>query len=385
MLLFKYLFITKYISAQIRKVLAYILDKQFDKIPAFENQKDKIIFLSGNYGILTANIALLEHIKTPYALIYNENLNDVYTQQYHANFLSYGFTKKIFYTPVIEVNNDLLPLKTTIKDFYIYIKHNRVQYTANISIIASSYDELLDITTSLSSLIVPNRYFLYNIPVEVFIPNKLKLYNATSNYIINLAENSQILQLKNFSLIDKESLIYTDTIPVYMKLDNFTNQPIPLFETSEHIYKSEATIFIDMPIVKLIELQGAIPILGIDLKINIENNIGNYIVQSSIYKINEHINEIKINNDNINEIIETITINENEQLIENSFNVILQRNNLQEYINNQNNNIVMDLAALYIPFQLLKINNSTYNLKINYNFKQGDIVKYKYYTKKIDN
>lgn len=373
MLRFQYVFYTKYVNSQIRQILAYILDKLFNKVPAFYGKRDRIIFLSGNYSILTANENLIEHIKTPYALIYNENLNDSYNPQFHANFHAYGFRKKIFYAPKIDTIENS-PLKTSINNFYIILHHNRVSYTITMSLVASSYDELIDITTSFSSLIVPNRYYLHHIPVDIYIPNEIKLRNSNTSLIIDLAKQSNILKTETFKLINKESLVYRDTIPVYVKLDSINNMPLPLFETTEPIYRTEVNITLDLPVIKTIELIGLLPILGVNLQVNVDSNIV-IPISDNIESYKTHIFEQKIEQNNQTEVEFNITINNDEELNLNSIIVLLNRN-----IEPQNEN-VYNIIALHLPYNIEQINDFNYKIKTNYNFNIGDIIKLRYETK----
>lgn len=373
--LFKHVFYTKYVSVQIRKILAYILDKALNKIIVFKDKKDKVLFLSGNYSLLALNqLHLTEHIKTPYIIVYNENLNETYVQQYHANFHAYGFTKTVFKKDIV-FNVEDKPLKQSIRNFRINTRHNRVNYTATLSIVASSYDELLDIITSLTSLLVPNRYYLHNIPVEIEIPNQIRLQNPDIDYILTLSQNEDILKEKYFSIIGKDRLILTDIVPVYFKIDTIAQNPLPLFETQEFIYRAETTIYLDLPIIKMIELSGIIPLKGLNLKVIIEppNTLTlNQVIQ---YNVNEYIIEQKLTEDT-NIYTFTISIDQNEELLTEHIYLGLIRYNepIQETI--------FDVINIYLPFTIQKDNeqSNVYHIKVNYLLKNKDTLVLKYYT-----
>lgn len=374
--LFKHIFYTKYINVQIRKLLAYILDKALNKIVVLKDKKDKVLFLSGNYSLLALNqLHLTEHIKTPYIVVYNENLNETYIQQYHANFHAYGFTKTVFKKDIVfNIINE--PLKQSIRNFRINTRHNRINYTATLSIVASSYDELIDIITSLSSLLVPNRYYLHNIPIEIEIPNQIRLQNPNIDYVLSLSQNEDIVKEKYFSIIGKDRLILTDTVPVYFKIDTITQNPLPLFETQEFIYRAETTVYLDLPIIKMIELSGIIPLRGFNLKVIVEPPNTLVLNQSIQFNVNEHIIEEEITQDTNNYTF-TVVINQNEELLIDHIFVGLIR------YNESIKEIILDLISIYLPFTIQQDyqQNNIYYINVNYLLKNKDKLILKYYTK----
>lgn len=374
--LFRHVFYTKYINVQIRKILAYALDKALNKIIVFKNIKDKVLFLSGNYSLLALNqLQLREHIKTPYIIVYNENLNETYIQQYHANFHAYGFTKNIFKKDIAFNigNND--PPNISIRNFRINMKHNRINYTATLSIVASSYDELIDIITSISSLLVPNRYYLYNIPVEIEIPNYIRLQNSEVDYVLNLAQNDNIIKDKYFSIVGENRLVVTDTVPVYFKIESISQNPLPLFETQEFTYKAETTIYLDLPIIKMIEISGMVLSRYVDLTVTFEQPNTLVLDQGTQINVKEYIVEATIAQDTNNYTF-TININQNERLLTDYILVGLIRNN------EPSGDVVFNVIHAFLPFTVQQNNqqNNIYYININYPLKRDDKIVLKYYT-----
>lgn len=364
--LFRYVLLNKYVSSQIRQVVAYVLDRFFDLVITFNNKKDRILFLSGNYGIFNTNEQLINTIKAPYCLVYNEFINESYMQQFNANFLAYGFKKDLITINKLAPNN-YSPTNTTIEDFKLSVRHNRIFYTANLSLVASSYDELLDITSSFTSLIVINRFFGFKIPLTIYIPNTIQLYNQDTRDFFEYTLSKNLIEYKNLKLVDKNMLAVTDEVAVYARLENISQNNIALFDSTNMVYKADATITIEMPIVKQIELYGYIPVRGVHLQLKLENDIDFNLITEDTKKIERYVKEIDILQDSNGMVLD----------LEHNLNKI-DRNSIRVLYTKQKDiegNILYDLLSIFLPYEIDEINNQ---LIINYNLKANSKLKIAY-------
>ena len=209
-------FIQLYPSEQILDTIKQVFAEIFSCIPAFNNKDtgynalSKVFFVTSSFNsILSMHKQLLANgIKAPYAIFYNDTLQEQYNTQFLSNFNGIGFPTKVLEYEHLDIAYPSAYLQYTYPDASITnISLKNVIFTANISranysiecnIFANSYPELLDIQSVLTNIVVLNRYHFRYIVSNLYIPNYVVVEAKDISFTTTLNLGNQNLVGKNY-------------------------------------------------------------------------------------------------------------------------------------------------------------------------------------------
>ena len=288
-------FILTYPSELVFDTIKQIFAEVFNCIPAFNNPDtnynalSKVFFVTSNFNsILSMHKQLLANgVKAPYAIFYNDTLQEQYNSQFLSNFNGIGFPTKIMELESLDLAFPTAYLQNAYPDASITnISLKNVRFVANISranysiegnIFANSYPELLDIQSVLTNLVVLNRYHFRYIVSNLYIPNYV-VVNA------NDISFTALLNMGNQNLVGKNYYYIPIVVPVYYKISSIQPSIQPFIDTEPQEYRLQCRFEFDLGIINSCNIYYNIPIKGVSVYFNLSTLSTSKVVQEITQK-----------------------------------------------------------------------------------------------------
>ena len=260
------------------------LNRIFLRMPTFNNPEtlQDTRFKVFRPNVMTQSLFVarrhvqLEGVKAPYAIVYNEQMQEVYQYQFLGNYVGKGLPQTIYYeeqltytdltdtefgTPYLSTTypSSLLVEGVTIRDIVIDANIARIPYSFDLNVVLNSYPELLDAQTYFNTLLVTNRYHLLKLEVPVFMPKYMLL--ELQNRSITLALSEQ----ETFELVGQDYYKLSVTVPIYMRLTSSQPNLQSIFDADIPIYALNLHFELDIGVINSFSVSYYTPIKGLKL------------------------------------------------------------------------------------------------------------------------
>jgi len=310
-------FIVRYTASNVKQYASYILKRLFDRdveFMDFENNKtrlDRIIFLSGQPSIIGSYSELLARgLPKPFCVVFDEKIMDRYEQPFLGQFHASGFEQPLIKLYLAARDDSLINLSDNntnvagYTNFQIEIVAHitRLPYQMDLALHYSTQAQMIESQTTITNLFTVGRYHLIKIPYIIYLPREL--FVATENNDL-LGSIDLYNTLRNDTETVKVYPVSGQTNQVglvinmhaYVRIDAASWTQNIIVDSQEQTFRSDWSVYVDMPYIKFVDLITYIPIRGVIVKIFIKNDVTAepLLVPTSIDDLTLfHIQEINI-------------------------------------------------------------------------------------------
>jgi hypothetical protein len=310
-------FIVRYTASNVKQYASYILKRLFDRdveFMDFENNKtrlDRIIFLSGQPSIIGSYSELLARgLPKPFCVVFDEKIMDRYEQPFLGQFHASGFEQPLIKLYLAARDDSLINLSDNntnvagYTNFQIEIVAHvtRLPYQMDLALHYSTQAQMIESQTTITNLFTVGRYHLIKIPYIIYLPREL--FVATENNDLlgsidlynTLRDDTETVKVYPVSgQTNQVGLVIN--MHAYVRIDAASWTQNIIVDSQEQTFRSDWSVYVDMPYIKFVDLITYIPIRGVIVKIFIKNDVTAepLLVPTSINDLTLfHIQEINI-------------------------------------------------------------------------------------------
>lgn len=286
-------FIVRYTASNIKQYASYILKRLFDRdveFIDFENNKtrlDRIIFLSGQPSIIGSYSELLARgLPKPFCVVFDEKIMDRYEQTFLGQFHASGFEQPLIKLHLAARDDSLINLSdndTNVAGYTNFqveiVAHiTRLPYQMDLALHYSTQAQMIESQTTITNLFTVGRYHLIKIPYIIYLPREL--FVATENNDLlgsidlynTLRDNTETVKVYPVSgQTNQVGLVIN--MHAYVRIDAASWTQNIIVDSQEQTFRSDWSVYVDMPYIKFVDLITYIPIRGVIVKIFLKNDV----------------------------------------------------------------------------------------------------------------
>jgi len=277
--LHRYLLRVPLSSLQIRQIVASVLRSVF-VYTGLQLNFEKQLFVLNSYNPLYymqyEQDLLLKGPDMPYVVITETQVQENYQPMFLGQLAGVGFNTLLYKSPEYTVPLSNVPNLYTadesdtidtiqIRDFKISVQTTRLSLRISGYMYFATYDQLLDVQTSLTQLLVTNAMHYIEIPVSIVLPKTIMFQlSQTSDLtaLVHLYEDRIVV--RNVNVVGRSDVWTLDTVmPTYYRLETISDQSqLTVTQGQGQIFRLGFTFFVDTAVIKMYDISVVLPIKG---------------------------------------------------------------------------------------------------------------------------
>lgn len=315
-------------SLQIRMIIADILKSLFSII-GLQLDFSKQLFVLSSYNPLYywefENNLFVKGVRLPYIVITETQVQENYQPMFLGQLFGVGFNTPIYYSPEYTVplndapniysNNNEAIDTIQVRNLKVSVHVTRIPLRITGYMYFETYDQLLDVQSSLTQLVVQNRMNFLQIPMSIVLPK-------TINFILQKDNNAQVLVhlhrdrilVKDANIVGQKNTWVIDTVaPTYYRLESVSDQSqLTVGQGQEQRFRLSFTLYVDTAVIKMYDIVTVLPVKGcllsIDTSILLPDTVSNIETDTNIYTYKLHIDRDYTKDELVISIPESINI-----------------------------------------------------------------------------
>jgi len=283
------------IVADILKSLLSITGLQLD----FSRQ----LFVLSSYNPLYywefENNLFVKGIRLPYIVITETQIQENYQPMFLGQLFGIGFNTPIYYSPEYTVslsnapniysNNNETVDTIQVRNLKVSVHVTRIPLRITGYMYFETYDQLLDVQSSLTQLVVQNRMNFLQIPISIVLPKTISFILQKDNNMHALVHlHKDRILVKDVNVVGQKDMWVIDTIaPTYYRLETISDQSqLAVGQGQEQRFRLSFTLYVDTAVIKMYDIVTLLPVKGCLLSIDttiLSPDIVSNIITADLY------------------------------------------------------------------------------------------------------
>jgi len=219
------------------------------------------------------NDLFVKGIRLPYVVITETQIQESYQPMFLGQLMGTGFNQLLYRSPEYEVQLNNVPNIYTsdsatidtiqIRDIKVSVQVTRITIRISGYIYLETYDQLLDVQTGLTQLLVTNRMNFVQIPVTVVFPKSFGLILPEQDKAALVYLYRDLFTVKQIEEIGRDMWAIHMLMPTYYRLEAITDQSqLMVTQGQEQRNRLSFTLFVDTAIIKMYDIAITLPVKG---------------------------------------------------------------------------------------------------------------------------